>query len=109
MRTRARLLALLLLASGCTSDWINLSPRPPAEYERLGPASAEACGDQLLFLPWHQVFSRGLNTRVERAYDEAVARVEGATRLVDVTLRERWYWWGLGSSRCVEIRGEAIR
>ena len=109
MRTRTGLLALLLSASGCASDWTNLSPRPPAAYERLGPASGEACGDQLLLLPWHQVFSKGLNTRVERAYDEAVASVEGATQLVDVTLRERWYWWGLGSARCIEIRGEAIR
>jgi hypothetical protein len=33
--------------------------------------------------------------------------VEGANALVDVTLRERWYWWVLGSARVLEIEGEA--
>src|SRR2546423_1633664 len=50
-----------------------------------------------------------LNSRVERAYQRAVASVPGATGLVNVTYKEDWYWFVLGSARCVTVRGEAIR
>jgi hypothetical protein len=51
----------------------------------------------------------GLNGRVQRAYDEAVASVPGATGLVDVTIKENWYWWLIGTARTVTVTGEAIR
>ncbi len=51
----------------------------------------------------------GLNSRDERAYNAAVASVPGATALVDVTMHENWYWWLLGTARCVTISGEAIK
>lgn len=50
-----------------------------------------------------------LNSRVERAYAGAVQSVPGATGLVNVTMKENWFWWVLGSTRCVTITGEAIR
>jgi hypothetical protein len=51
----------------------------------------------------------GLNTRVQRAYDNAVASVPGATGLIDVTFDESWFWWIIGTGRTVTISGEAIR
>ncbi len=51
----------------------------------------------------------GLNSRVERAYADAVASVPGATALVNVTMQENWYWWFLGTTRCVTVSGEAIK
>ncbi len=110
MRLRRGLIAAAAaLTAACQSPVVNVAPLPPAEYERLGGAEAEACGDLYLILPWHQFLARGLNERVERAYEGAVASVPGATGLVNVTLQERWYWWGLASARCTKISGDAIR
>ena len=103
------LASAVLLAAACQSPLVNLAPLPPAEYEKLGPADAEACGDLYLILPWHQIYARGLIERVERAYEAAVASVPGATGLVNVIHQERWYWWGLASARCTRITGDAIR
>ncbi len=103
------LIATAALATSCQSALTNVAPLPPPSYERLGPTEAEACGDLYFILPWHQLLARGLNERLARAYEEAVAGVPGATALVNVNLQERWYWWGLASARCTRIRGDAIR
>jgi hypothetical protein len=108
MRSGVAALALLLSA-GCASDWVNVAPLPPPKYETLGAAEAEACGLRLLALPWHQVLSKGMRTRVRDAYDAAVAGVPGATALIDVTFQERWSYGIILSEHCVAIRGEAIR
>ena len=60
-------------------------------------------GSALNFLP------AGLNERVENAYNDALIKAPGATALVDVTMHENWYWWLVGSSRCVTVTGEAIK
>ena len=104
------LLAFGLAASaGCSSGWVDLSPVPPASYENLGPAEGEACATYPLALPWHQFFEFGASDRLVRARTAAVASVPDATGLVDVTLQERWAWWGLFSRRCAIVRGDAIR
>ncbi len=97
------------VGAGCVSDWVNVAPLPPARYEKLGAAEAEVCGRRYLALPWHQVATRGLRTRVERAYADAVAQVPGAIALIDVSFQERWSYQLLASLHCVTIRGEAIR
>ena len=97
------------VGAGCASDWVNVAPLPPARYEKLGPSEAEVCGIRYLALPWHQIGARGLRTRLERAYAEAVAQVPGATALIDVSLQERWSYRLLASLHYVTIRGEAIR
>lgn len=50
-----------------------------------------------------------LNERVERAHAEALAKAPGATALMNVTYEEYWFWWVIGTTRCVTISGEAIR
>ena len=108
-RGRGLIAAAALLWAACQSPPVNVAPRPPAEYEKLGAVEAEACGHLYLILPWHQIYARGLIERVERAYEQAVASVPGATGLVNVVHQERWYWWGLASARCTKISGDAIR
>ena len=111
-RSRARVgsaLLALCLVSSCASPWVAVAPSVPAQYERLGPASAEVCGDLYFFTTPTQFIPHGWNERLEGAVEEAVASVPGATALVDVTYQERWYWWVLASRRCVRISGEAIR
>ena len=112
MRVLKRFVAaplVALLSAGCASDWVNVAPLPPEQYKQLGAAEAEACGLRLLALPWHQVLSKGMNTRLQEAYDAAVAGVPGATALIDVTFQERWSYGIILSEHCVAIRGEAIR
>jgi hypothetical protein len=54
-------------------------------------------------------FPFGENSRTERAYNKALAKVPGATALTDVTLQENWFWYGFGTLRIVTISGEAVK
>lgn len=99
----------LAVTTACSSGWVDLSPAPPASYEKLGPAEGEACATYFLALPWHQLFEMGASDRLVRARAAAIASVPDATGLVDVTLQERWAYWGLVSRRCAVVRGDAIR
>ena len=103
--------AMLLILSGCASDFKNIAPLAPEKYEKLGQVTGSACGSLVspgggtayYFLPIM------LNSRVERAYEEALQSAKGATSLIDVTIDEYWLWWVLGTARCVTITGEAIK
>jgi len=86
-----------------------IAPEPPANYERMGPATGAASGSLGILGTAYYFIPMGLNSRVERAYDAAVASVPGATALIDVTLDEYWVWWIIGTNRTVTITGEAIR
>jgi hypothetical protein len=103
------LLGVLLLIGGCASGLTTIAPRPPAQYEKLGPATGKATGSIGVLGTASNFIPMGLNSRVYRAYDNAVASVPGATGLVDVTLDESWFWWVIGTARTVTISGEAIR
>ena len=50
-----------------------------------------------------------LSDRVQTAKFRALEKVPGATDLVNVTIQEHWYYWVIGSSRCVNVSGEAIK
>ena len=106
---RARVMLLVAFLSGCVSEPVNVAPAPPARFEKLGPAHGEACGSLGIVATGYYVIPIKLNDRVERAYDRAVASVPGATALIDVTYAEDWFWWVIGTARCVKLSGEAIR
>ena len=105
------LCTLLIILSGCASDFKNIAPLPPEKYEKLGQATGTACGSLVsplggtayYFLPIM------LNSRVDRAYEEALQSTKGAKSLINVTIDEYWLWWVLGTARCVTITGEAIK
>jgi hypothetical protein len=101
--------AFLLILSGCASPLTTVAPRLPGQYEKLVTASGSACGSLLISGTAFNFIPVGLNSRVERAYRNAVESVPGATALAGVTMQEQWYWWVLGSTRCVTITGEAVR
>jgi hypothetical protein len=103
------LLSSTLFVAGCASGLTTVAPRPPAQYEKLGPATGKASGSLGIVSTGFYFIPMGLNTRVQRAYDNAVASVPGATGLIDVTLDESWFWWVIGTGRTVTISGEAIR
>ena len=104
---RLKVIVLLLLVAGCASDRVLIAPEIGAGREALGPASGGACGTMLLagysFIPLMY------NSRVERAYRNAVASVPGATALKNVEFAENWIWWYIGTTRCVTVTGEAVR
>lgn len=101
-RYRQLLLAGALLLAGCSSDYVKVTP-PPGQYQKLGAAKGESCGTNFLLIPI------GINERVQRAYDDAVASVPQARALVDVSMQDRWFWWGLGTVRCTTISGVGVR
>jgi len=103
------LLGCVLLTGGCASGPTMIAPEPPAKYERLGPATGAASGSLGILGTAYYFIPMGLNSRVDRAYDNAVASVPSATGLIDVTFDESWFWWVIGTGRTVTISGEAIR
>jgi len=112
--TLARACALVaaiasILSVGCASGRTSIAPLPPDNYERLGPATGKACGSLGIVSTAYYFIPMGINSRVERAQQRALESVPGATALVDVTMEEDWYWWLIGTARCVTISGEAIR
>jgi hypothetical protein len=93
----------LLLLQGCTSAPVNVFPLPPAHYQILGRVEGMGCGTQLLgFIPIL------FNTRVERAYQEAVGILPGTLSLIHVRVREDWFWWAIATNRCTLVTGDAI-
>jgi len=108
-RIAACLTGVLVLLGGCASEFTKVAPLPPDKYERLGPASGTGCGTLFIDGTAYNFIPVLLNSRVERAYAKALESVPGSTALVDVTMSEDWFWWVLGSTKCVTISGEAIR
>jgi hypothetical protein len=107
-RTVLALVAIVVL-EGCESVPVNVAAAPPPTFQRLGPAQGEACGSIGILATAYNFIPILLNERVERAYQRALASVPGATGLINVTYEEDWFWWVIGTARCVKLTGEAIR
>jgi hypothetical protein len=95
--------------AGCASTFTAVAPAPPDRYSVLGKATGSACGSLGILSTDANFIPMGLNSRVERAYQRALASVPGATGLVNVTLHEDWMWWVIGTARCVTVSGEAVK
>ncbi|MBU6141138.1 MAG: hypothetical protein KGP29_06265 [Proteobacteria bacterium] len=103
-------LAVLCTAlSSCSSELHTIYKTPPAKYEKLGRVSGTGTGSLGIVGTVYYVIPMGLNSRVERAYADALSKAPGATSLIDVTYEESWYWWLIGTARKVTISGEAIK
>ena len=99
----------LLLLSGCSSHNVAIAPAQPEKYEVLGKAEGTGSGSLGLLSTAYNFVPLGLNSRTERAYENALQSVPGATGLINVTYQEDWLWWVIGTSRDVTIKGDAIR
>jgi len=103
------LCAFLLLIGGCSSSTVKLSSMPPENYQSLGQTTGSACGFLILgdyvlaFIPIN------LSDRIERAKADALARVPGATDLVNVSTSEFWFYGAVIHGRCIKVKGEAIK
>ncbi len=103
------LMITIMTAAGCASAYKTVLPTPPDHYQKMGLAKGEACGSMLILATAYYFIPVNLNQRVAHAYQNALDSVPGATALMNVTMRENWYWWVIGSTKCVTITGEAIR
>lgn len=104
----APIIALFLLA-GCSSHQVKIEQAPPAKYETLGKAEGSASGSLGLLATAYNFVPMGINSRSERAYENAIESVSGATGLMNVTYQENWFWWVVGTARTVTITGDAIK
>jgi len=106
---RGGLAALSLVIAACTSVPTTVTTSPSDGTKDLGSTEGSACGSMLLLSTAYYFIPAGLNSRVERAYNHALENKPGAKSLVNVTMQEDWYWWVLGTSRCVTVKGEAVQ
>jgi hypothetical protein len=108
-----RRMAIALVAGGvlggCASTAYNVAPLPPPTYQVLGKATGKTCGSLGVLGTAYYFIPMGLNSRVEGAYQEALKSVPGATSLINVEMKEDWFWWLIGTARCVTISGDAIK
>lgn len=101
--------SVLILLSGCSSNNVTIAPAQPQNYEIVGKAKGSGSGSLGLIATAYNFVPLGLNDRTQRAYDDAIKSVPGATGLINVTYQEDWFWWVLGTSRNVTIKGDAIK
>ena len=92
------------LLVGCSSTDARLVSSLPEKPTKLGPAQGTASG-VLIF----GVIPIGINSRTERAYEDALKSVPGSTMLSDVTLDELWLYFGIVLFQQVTITGEAVK
>jgi hypothetical protein len=102
-------LAACAILVGCASGFTKVAPTPPQNYQKLGHTSGSACGSLGVLATAYYAIPIGINSRVERAYADALAKVPGATGLIDVTMQEDWNWWLIATARCVTVTGEAVK
>lgn len=102
-------IATLFILTGCSSHNVTIAPQQPEKYEVLGKAEGSASGSLGALGTAYYFIPMGLNSRTERAYENALKSVPGSTGLINVTYQEDWLWWLIGTSRDVTIRGDAIR
>jgi hypothetical protein len=96
-------LVAIVALLGCASTAVNVAPRPREGFEILGKTSGDACGLLLL-----GVIPLGVNSRTERAYQEALKH--GGTGLIDTELQTQWWYIPLvGVLPCTLIRGTEVR
>ena len=103
------LFAFMASIIGCASGFTTIAPNPPKKYEKLGHASGKATGSLGILGTAYYFIPMGLNSRIDRAYDNALESVPGATSLIDVRFEESWFWWVIGTGRTVTVSGEAIK
>jgi hypothetical protein len=104
IRAIALVVALVPSILACVGPPHTVAPAISGRHQRLGEVRSEACGSLVL-----GVIPAALNSRVARAYAQALAQRTGATALVDVTLTERWFYWVFGTTRCATISGVAVK
>lgn len=94
---------LVLTVTACNSIPLTIPSAPVGPNEqRLGTGEGRSTGFMVLgFIPINQ------NSRFVVAYQEALTQ-SGGTRLVDVTISERWFWAYVLNGYIFQVRGTGV-
>ncbi len=101
---RALLCTTLAIAAACSSVPLRI---PGAELEAGEVAHGQVTGEStgvMLF----QIIPIGQNDRFQEAYERAMLSAPGATRLIDVTIQESWFWAWLLNGYNFKLTGTAV-
>jgi hypothetical protein len=94
---------LAFVLAACTTGPVLVGPRPTGQ-EVVTQVEGSSCG--LLFFG---VLPIGVNERLQRAYDDALA-ASGKRELADTKIRDRWYVVPLlGLWLCTDVQGVVVR
>lgn len=95
---------LLLVMTACHSTPLVIPTAPVrANEQRLGIGEGSSTGIMLFqFIPINQ------NDRFVEAYRAALAQ-SGGTRLVDVTITERWFWAWVLNGYIFHVKGTGVQ
>ena len=89
--------------SGCASMPTRIGVQSGKNYDIIGKGEGSAGGFMLLqFIPIAH------NSKLQRAYDEAV-QSRGGDDLINLVLKESWYWAYIGDGYRVHIEGDVIK
>ncbi|PJZ54611.1 hypothetical protein [Leptospira adleri] len=102
-------LLVLFHFGNCSSDPIVLQPTLTGTEKNLGSVRGQACGFLGILSPEYYFFPIGQNTKMERAYKEALRQRPGSKAIKNITIEEYWFWAVLGVTQCVTLTGEAIQ
>ena len=95
----------LILMTACVSQPLQLDGGPPRQGETtLGEAVGESTGLMLF-----QVIPIGQNERFRVAYEEALKKHPGATRIANATIIENWFWAYILNGYTTKISGVAVK
>ena len=94
----------ILIFTACHSAPLQIPTQPPGpDEEVLGMASGSSTGIMLFqFIPIKQ------NDRFKEAYNQALQN-SGGTRLVNPTIKERWFWAWVLNGYIFNISGTAVK
>ena len=95
---------LILTSVACNSTRAVMDTGPVRDNERtLGTTNGQDMGVLLLgFIPI------GQNSRFENAYTNAVGNVPGATRLINVSIQEKWFYAIILNGFKFRVQGTAV-
>ena len=103
--TNPLLILILLAITACSGVPLRIPTLPiQSNEEVIGQVSGKATGIMLF-----QFIPIGQNDRFAKAYQRALLSATGATRIVDVTIEENWFWAWILNGYSFHLTGTAVR
>ncbi|WP_078124273.1 hypothetical protein [Leptospira alexanderi] len=102
-------LCLCFFAASCSSGHISIQPVLSGEEKILGRVKGTACGFLGVLIPWYYFIPIQQNSKIERAYSDAIQQIPGTKSIKNITIEETWFWAIVGITQCMTISGDAVR
>jgi hypothetical protein len=111
LRSAASALVAAAVLPACETDFVTIAPEVSTQSEVIGHVQGNSYRHLLLGTPSYNLIPIGWSGCTTRACEEALAAApEGeGVALRNVTVREDWFWWVLGSAREFNIEGDVVR